>query len=847
MTKEKLFLIDAHALCYRAFFAVRGLADSKGRPTNAVFGFTNILRKFLADFHPRYCAVCFDKEGRTFRQEKYADYKIQRPTMPDELRSQIPLIKKLISAYGIPIMEEQGFEADDLIAVIARGLSSAEQPVVVVSDDKDFFQLVNHDVQVYSPRRESLLYAADVKDVLGVEPCYVTDFIALAGDSSDNIPGVAGIGKVTARKLINQFGSLKEIYAHLEEISSPAIRKKLSEQREVAELSKELAELRTDLVLEKDCNDLRCGEPDQNALFEMFTDLEFHRFAAQFAPQTTGEAGQPCVDSPSEKEISAAADAARTVGRCAVWIPENEDRLFFSAGDAVLSLTRDQLPLVRDVFAAPEIMKICCNGKQTIKQFSGWQMDMTAPVFDIILAGYILNPVRGGQDLTALNWQYCRAGLPDEPGPGDITSVIWNLWDPLSRELQERDVEALFYDIEIPLSRILARMEQAGARINTDHLAALSADCLKQMDSLREKIFRMAGEEFNLNSPKQLSVVLFETLQLPVIKRTKTGFSTNEEVLRKLALQHDLPALILEFRQLAKLKSTYIDALPLLAGEDHIIHAQFNQLITETGRLSSSHPNLQNIPIRTPLGREIRKAFIPLEDGHELLSADYSQIELRVLAHLSEDPQLIRAFQEDQDIHAYTAGLMFDVAPEDVQPEMRMAAKRVNFGIIYGISAFGLAKDLNVSHPEAQDFIDRYFLRYPRVKEFMEEQVAFCRENGYACTLMNRRRDIPEIQSRNTALRQFAERQAINTPVQGTAADLIKLAMVRVQEAMDRGEAASRMIITVHDELVFDVPPGEMDLMIGLVRERMETAMSLRVPIGVDLKRGDNWWEMEKI
>jgi len=443
---------------------------------------------------------------------------------------------------------------------------------------------------------------------------------------------------------------------------------------------------------------------------------------------------------------------------------------------------------------------------------------------------------------------------PDDADGNQDAAAVFLLYEPLNDEMSRRDAGPLFYEIELPLARILAQMEQAGVRIDLDLLSGLSADCLKKMEVLEQDIYALAGEAFNINSPKQLSYILFEKLKLPAVKKIKTGFSTNEEVLHKLASKHQLPEKILDYRQLAKLKSTYIDALPDLArqqagtaGTADVIHTSFNQTVTETGRLSSSNPNLQNIPVRTELGRQIRRSFIASADDHLLLSADYSQIELRILAHLSEDECLIRAFEADEDIHTFTAGQIFDVKPDDVLPEMRNAAKRVNFGIIYGMSAFGLAKDLNVSNTQAQDFIDRYFFRYPKVKSFMEKAVEDCRQTGYAVTLMNRRRDIPEIYSKNAAVRQFAERQAINTPVQGSAADLMKLAMVRIQQRLQEARLGSRMLITVHDEIVFDMVPAEQKALIETAVSEMEQAMTFRVPIRVSVKQGKNWMEMEKI
>ena len=467
-------------------------------------------------------------------------------------------------------------------------------------------------------------------------------------------------------------------------------------------------------------------------------------------------------------------------------------------------------------------------------------------VFDVMLAGYVIDPVRSMSGLGSLTWNYCKRMLSEEASQDDQLKATFDLYAPLENELRKLGLEKLFFDLEMPLCIVLARMEQEGVRLDVDFLNGLSDECRKKIESLETELYTLAGGQFNLNSPKQLGHVLFEVLKLPVVKKTKTGYSTDEEVLTRLASRHPLPDKILEYRQLAKLKSTYIDALPqLVDGRTGRLHAWFNQTGTETGRLSSSSPNLQNIPVRTELGRQIRKAFVPLHKGHLILSADYSQIELRILAHLSEDGNLRQAFMDDEDVHAYTAGLMFDVDAGDVSKEMRTAAKRVNFGIIYGISAFGLAKDLGVSQAQAQDFIDRYFLRYPKVKTFMDHAIESCEKSGYAETLLKRRRMIPEIHNHNIAVRQFAQRQAINTPVQGSAADLMKIAMIRIDEGLRLREFSSKMLITVHDELVFDMVPEEEKDLVGLVRNEMEKALELSVPIKVSVRKGNNWLDLE--
>lgn len=851
MATKTLYLLDAHALCYRAFYAVKGLTNSKGQPTNAVFGFVNALRKMLRDFSPEYFVVCFDKEGKGFRQEKYGDYKIQRPAMPDDLRSQMPLIRSVVDAYGLPVMEVGGYEADDLIATAARIFRNHTVDMVIISDDKDLFQLVGDHVQVYSPRKEKILNADDVEQVLGVSPIQVADFLGLAGDSSDNIPGVHGIGKVTAQKLVQQFGSLEGIYDSLDKVTPAGVRAKLAAQKDQAFLSRELVQLRVDAPISQDLRDWHVGQADTARLLDLFTELEFHRLADDVMP-----AREEPVESNDALDVVQFDRIQKSITekKQAAFLFNTEGHLCVSDGSLVAWLTVPELTRAQVIFDNPDIVKITYDVKQQYKMLWIGGCDCTQTMFDVMLAGYILNPARNSHDLSVLSRHYLGTVRSQHADTAHDAMLLFHLYAGLNKDMVERAVASLFYEIELPLARVLAQMEQTGVRLDLPVLKRLSVVCDATMAKLEKEIYELAGGTFNIQSPKQLSTILFEKLKLPAVKKIKTGFSTNEEVLSRLASKHRLPEKILDYRQLSKLKSTYIDALPLLAieqaqgsGRKDVIHTSFNQTVTETGRLSSSNPNLQNIPVRTDLGRQIRQAFIALQDDHLLFAADYSQIELRILAHLSEDENLIRAFHAGEDIHDFTAGLIFDVDVKDVIPEMRTVAKRVNFGIIYGMSAFGLAKDLNISNAQAQDFIDRYFFRYPRVKEFMDQAIDQCRQTGYAVTLMNRRRDIAEINSKNGSIRQFAERQAINTPVQGSAADLMKLAMVRLQQQIDQRSLNSRMLITVHDEIIFDLVPAEEMVLTDIVHREMEGVMALKVPLRVTLKKGKNWMEMEKI
>ncbi|MBI5415578.1 MAG: DNA polymerase I, partial [Candidatus Omnitrophica bacterium] len=701
----KLFLIDAHALCYRSFYAIKDLSTRKGRQTNAIYGFVNTLHKILREYRPQYMAVCFDSPGKTHRQEKFNAYKIQRPIMPRDLIDQIPVIKEVVAAHNLALFECPGFEADDIIATIARScLSGRLGPaprdrnaakdknieVVIVSDDKDMYQLAGERMAFFSARKDALWEYSDVKKHLGFDPRRMTDFIALAGDNSDNIPGVKGIGEVTAKQLINDHGSLEDIFRHLDKIKSQKVREKLEQSREQAVLSKELAVLETEVPLDLQLERLKVGEPQQNRLLELFQELEFTRFAKEAASAGQLEQAHPDIQPPAKGKIEEWLKKIKTAGRFAVLTDSAAPRLVLSSGPAEhCAVALDQVTDWKEVFEDKRIEKVAYDLKETIKLLKARDVSVNGKIFDVFLAAYLV-----GDPQTQLNFR--------EQPFARRAALLWDIYPALARELKEKSLEKLLNEIEIPLAFVLADMETCGVKLDMELLRDLSKECERKIGNLTEQIYRLSGKEFNLNSPKQLSQVLFEDLKLPTVKKTKTGFSTDEGVLTVLASKHEVPALILEYRQLAKLKSTYIDARPALVDpKTGRVHAQFHQTGAETGRLSSSQPNLQNIPIRTELGRQIRKAFIPLKAGHVIVAADYSQVELRILAHITQDPGLAKAFQENQDIHAHTASLIFDVAEKEVTPQMRDTAKRVNFGIIYGMSAFGLAKDLGISQADA--------------------------------------------------------------------------------------------------------------------------------------------------
>ncbi|MCA9405029.1 MAG: DNA polymerase I [Candidatus Omnitrophica bacterium] len=855
MASERLFLIDGHALCYRSFYAIRELRASNGQATNAVYGFVKTLQKLITDYNPHYVAVCFDSKEQTLRQKKYADYKIQRQPMPDDLISQIPIIKDVLAAFHIAAYECPGYEADDLIATFVERADENKIDVVVVSDDKDMYQLARESVQFLSPSKGVLLDQKGLTKKLGFSPVYMADFLALAGDASDNIPGVKGIGKVTATQLIAEFGGLQDVFDNLENVSKVKVKEKLEAEKEAAFLSKDLAVLEDKVPVDFSMNALKVGTPDADKLFEMFKTLEFRRLAAEYSGGYDTDADCDVRSLTEDQEIETYAKSLKDCKTVAILFEDNTDGELFGTGKIYLTgdgkdivvLSAEKASHLKSGFAATGQTKIVHGLKEFLKKDYTGYFHLEDDVFDILLAGFLLAPAQSSYAPADLSWHYLKESLPEDHHAGYKVRTLFKLYPVLKKELEDVQLTGLLNDLELPLTRVLSKMEMEGVNIDVPLLAQLSKECERKLENLTDQLYKMAGEEFNINSPKQLSQILFEKLKLPVIKKTKTGFSTDESVLTILANQHDFPLSILEYRQIAKLKSTYIDALPKLVNpETKRIHAEFDQIGTETGRLSSRHPNLQNIPIRTELGREIRKAIIPAK-GNILIAADYSQIELRILAHLSKDENLLKAFNEEQDIHAYTASLIFDVDEKDVDYNMRDTAKRVNFGITYGMSAFGLAKDLKITNPEAQEFITKYFTRYPKVKQFMDDQIAQCQDKGYVVTLLNRRRYIPEINSKNNGLRQFAQRQAINTPVQGSAADLMKLAMIKMQDAIEEKKFKSKMISTVHDELVFDAVKTEKDDLIQLIRKIMEHPMALDVPIKVSVKVGQNWLETETV
>ena len=888
MKKKKLFLIDGNSYCYRAYYAIKELRNSKGQPTNAIYGFVLMLKKLMSSQSPDYMAVAFDLKGPTFRHKKFKEYKIKRKPMPDDLVSQMPLIKDMVRAYNIPIFEKEGFEADDVLATIARKAAKKDIEVYIVTGDKDILQLIDENIKVCSTHKEGLVYDKEnVKERFsGLGPESITDFMALAGDQSDNIPGVRGIGEKTAIELIKEFHDIDNLYKNLDSVKSDSRKKILADGEESARMSKELAIIDADVPIEVDIESMQMEAPDSKNLLGLFKAFEFRTLAKEIAGNDSGirrKASYETIVNKEEfdkflKELKKQKEfvldfettspnplEAVPIGLSFCWKPGSAHYVALNGEGVELKYAFKAL---KSILEDEKIRKIGQNIKYEKLILSNYGIELKGIYFDTMIASYLLNPSKMNHNLDDLAFEHLdhkMISMSDLVGTGkkkivmdqvplekvseyscEDSDATLRLKEIFEKELFDKELDELFKKIELPLVGVLSEMERHGVKIDARLLKKTSVEIEKELEDLVTSIYKIAGKEFNINSPKQLSQILFVDLQLPVIKKTKTGYSTDVGVLQSLALEHPLPKEILRYRELSKLKSTYVDALPeMVNSRTGRLHTSFNQTVTATGRLSSSNPNLQNIPIKTEQGRLVRKAFIA-EKGNLILSCDYSQIELRILAHLSGDEELVSAFEKDKDVHVHTASLIFDVEEKDVSPEQRSTAKTVNFGIVYGISAFGLSRSLQADPASAQLFIDSYFERYPRVKLYMEDKIEEARDAGYVTTLFNRRRYIPEINTGSVREQQQAERIAINAPIQGSAADLIKIAMIDIHDEIKKKGLSSIMTLQVHDELVFEVPEKEMKLMQDLVKTRMEQAVKLAVPVKVSVKYGKNWMEMKQ-
>lgn len=866
-----LLLVDGTALAYRAYYAfIRSpLVNSKGENTSASYGFTSMLLGLMRQHQPDYLAAGFDLAAPTFRHEKYKAYKAQRPAMPEDLRPQIPRIKEILHAMNLSVLEREGYEADDVLAGLARQAEARGWKVLIATGDKDFLQIVTDKVKVVRPKpgkpEESIYGPKEVEREYGVGPERIVDIFALAGDAVDNVPGVPGIGPKTATELIRKFGSFEKLYGNLDKVEKPRIRKLLEEHREQAELSRELVTLHVAELPGLKLADLKVHEPDRGELMRLFKEMEFESLYREYSLTKARKLDSHRVTDASEAELLAA--KVRKEGRLRFALEAGgagPGRVGVYAEGRPWVVEKGQAAALKPLFEDGEIAKVGHDLKSAVKVLNAWRADVCGTMFDVMVASYLLDPSwRGHQSLEALAAEHLGLSLYQSEDHGKRQSEL--NFAPDSRQglellarrvdaiaaleakfrprLNETKLEKLFTEIEMPLVPVLAGMEKAGVLLDIGFLNEMSKDLERQIARLEKEIYRAAGEEFNINSPKQLGVILFEKLKVGRARKTKTGYSTDVDVLTRLAGAHPLPKLVLDYRQLFKLKSTYVDALPAQADpKTHRLHTTFNQAVTETGRLSSSDPNLQNIPMREGLGREIRKGFIA-EKGFCLLSADYSQIELRLVAHLSGDQALKKAFESGRDIHTETACAVFGTSPEKVTPDMRRKAKAINFGIVYGMGPYGLAQQLDIPVDEASLFINNYFETFPQVQAWIALTVEQARKDGFVCTMLGRRRQLPEINSPNGQRRAFAERTAVNTPIQGTAADMIKLAMVSIHRRLGDEKLRSRMLLQVHDELLFEVKEGEMSKVKGMVKEEMEGAVELSVPVAVEMGQGGNWFE----
>ena len=881
---EKIMLIDGNSIVNRAFYGVPLLTNGEGRYTNGVYGFLNILFKLLDEEQPDYLAVAFDLHAPTFRHRTFDGYKGTRKGMPEELREQMPLLKEVLQAMHIPIFEQEGFEADDILGTLSALAEKNGIVPVVVSGDRDLLQLAGETLKVRIPKTKGGrtetedYYAADVQAKYGVTPAEFIDMKALMGDASDNIPGVPGIGEKTAAKIITQYHDIETAIAHAAEIKPKKASENLAAYQEQARLSKFLAKIVRDMPLEWDKETLKIGDMFNQTAYELVKRLEFKSMFSRFegsasAPKQAEQTYRFVADREGAKEVLAALKKGE-VGYAFVY--ENEEGQGLALYQEQLGgvwmeasmafLMQELLEIFQPFFADSAYRKIGHDVKKDIRFLRSYGYDGFTAEFDTAIGAYILNATGSSYEYDDIAAAFLNETYPSQEevfGKGRTkkafaalpeaertaygarqAEIFFRARKVMEERLAENEQKSLFYDMEMPLIYVLADMEKYGIKVDKAALLAYQKRLGESLDGMEEEIYALAGEKFNINSPKQLGVILFEKLGLKGGKKTKTGYSTAADVLEKLRTAHPIVERILHYRQLAKLKSTYADGLlAVMDAETEKIYSTFNQTITATGRISSTEPNLQNIPVRLELGRELRKIFIPESAEFCFLDADYSQIELRVLAHISGDESLIAAFKSNQDIHRMTASQVFHVPFDEVTPLQRSNAKAVNFGIIYGKGAFSLGQDLGISRKEAEEYINAYFARYPKIKTFMEDTIKNGTKNGYVSTLWNRRRNMPELQSSNFMQRAAGERAAMNMPIQGTAADIIKLAMIKVHRALQEGGYRSRLILQVHDELLIEAYKEEKEAVAKILKENMEHAADLLVPLDVDVHEGASWFE----
>lgn len=880
MMIEKLVLIDGHSILNRAFYGVPDLTNAKGLHTNAVYGFLNILFKILDEEKADYLMVAFDVKAPTFRHEIYKEYKGTRKPMPEELHQQVPVIKAVLKAMQIPIVEQAGLEADDILGTIAKQAEAKGIEVSLVSGDRDLLQIASSHIKIRIPKTRGGktevedYYDTDVVEKYQVTPLQFIELKALMGDASDNIPGVPKVGEKTATDLMVTYGSIHNIYEHIEDITKKSIKLTLSENRELAELSKVLATIKIDSDISYSLEDAKITDFYTDEAYALFKDLEFKNMLSRFESRSnTDKQTEHFTEIAELDKAEVVFEKCRQAERVGLYIME-ESGVFL--GVALTCSEEDIYFLKAQGFVTKEYItdKIASIAKEEkdgkllcvfhIKPaYAYLQKEDTTGLFDILIAAYLLNPLKNDYKIEDIANEYLGLTISSraelfgkktlvsamEERPQDITYFAcymaytsYKASFILQEKLKETGMDTLFTDIEMPLSLVLFDMEKEGVLVRPEELKVYGEELLVRMTQLEQSIHEQAGTDFNINSPKQLGEVLFETMEIPGGKKTKTGYSTAADVLEKLAADYPIVSEILEYRGLAKLKSTYADGLGNYISKDNRIHTTFNQTITATGRLSSTEPNLQNIPMRMELGRLIRKVFVPKE-GYVFMDADYSQIELRILAHMSGDKQLIEAYRTEQDIHRITASQVFHTPFEEVTDLQRRNAKAVNFGIVYGISSFGLSQDLSITRKEAAKYIEKYFETYPKVKEFLDDTVQKAKEDGYITTLFGRWRPVPELKSANFMQRSFGERVAMNSPIQGTAADIMKIAMLRVSEQLKAQKLKSKLILQVHDELLIETAEDEITIVREILETQMKAAADLAVTLEVDLHTGKNWYE----
>ncbi|RNF40862.1 DNA polymerase I [Planococcus salinus] len=868
---KKILLLDGNSLAYRAFFALPLLTNEHGIHTNAVYGFTMMLQRILEEENPTHMMVAFDAGKTTFRHETFSEYKGGRQKTPPELSEQFPYLRKLIDAYRIKRYELDNYEADDIIGTLSLEAERAGDEVVVISGDKDMTQLVSPSTTVYITRKgitDIEKYTVDhVREKYGLSPLQIIDMKGLMGDSSDNIPGVPGVGEKTALKLLAAHGSVEGVYEAIDQ-QKGKLKEKLVANEELAHISKKLATIERNAPIDISLEELAYDGPDQDELVKVWHELAFKTLLEKMdytAEQTEKEE--------MKFQVLEHVDSSILEDEMAVHLELYDEHyhtcellgvsLATAAKTYVIPMSVvEQSEEFRAWFRDPSKKKYMSDSKASTAAFYRCGIELNGVEFDLMLGAYIVNPSLTYTDLSNIVREYGYTDVATDEqiyGKGAKKSVpaeevlhehiarkartIWTVRPVVLKKLEDNEQFDLYYHLELPLATILGAMESLGVKVDKDQLANMGKELAEKLAEIEKNIYWIAGQEFNINSPKQLGVVLFENLGLPVLKKTKTGYSTAADVLEKLEGQHEIISHILLYRQLGKLLSTYIEGLLKEIHEDGKVHTRFQQALTTTGRLSSTNPNLQNIPVRLEEGRKIRKAFVPSEENWLMVAADYSQIELRVLAHMSEDERLVEAFKNDLDIHTATAMDVFHVEAEEVTGDMRRAAKAVNFGIVYGISDYGLSQNLNITRKEAAAFIDRYFVSFPGVRKYMDDTVQSAKKDGFVTTIMKRRRYLPDITSSNFNLRSFAERTAMNTPIQGSAADIIKKAMIDMADALEREGMQTRMLLQVHDELIFEAPQDELEKLKTLVPQVMESAVTLNVPLKVDFAFGDTWFD----